>query len=62
MAALLRLPGGPDDAAELVEALLTAADTRPGTPTSARWRRLADEIGDALDQLPSPIHPQEQTS
>ncbi|MFE2941004.1 acyl-CoA carboxylase subunit epsilon [Streptomyces sp. NPDC059255] len=54
MAALLRLPGGPDDVAELVEALLVAADARPGTPTAARWRRLADQFGDALDHLPTP--------
>ncbi|MFC9429293.1 hypothetical protein [Streptomyces sp. NPDC056987] len=60
MAALLRLPGGPDDVAELVEALLVAADARPGTPISARWRRLADEFGDALDHLPTPTTIKEQ--
>lgn len=45
-----------DDLAEVVEALLTAADTRDRhAPTQARrWRALADEIGDALDTLPAP--------
>ncbi|MEU0332191.1 hypothetical protein [Streptomyces sp. NPDC006193] len=54
MAVLLNLPGGPDDAAEIVEALLAAAETRVGhAPTqAARWRELAHDIGDALDQLP----------
>jgi hypothetical protein len=58
MAALLRLPGGPDDAGELVEALLTAADTREATAPAiaARWRQLANDIGDALDTLPTPQH------
>ncbi|MET8765505.1 hypothetical protein [Streptomyces sp. NPDC004658] len=56
MAALLTLPGGPDDAGELVEALLVAADTRDqhAPAQAARWRELAHDIGDALDQLPSP--------
>jgi hypothetical protein len=56
MAALLKLPGGPDDAGELVEALLVAADTRDQhAPAQAtRWRQLAHDIGDALDQLPTP--------
>jgi hypothetical protein len=56
MAALLHLPGGPDEAAELVEALLAAADTRDEhAPTQAtRWRTLADQIGDALEHLPTP--------
>ncbi|MEU6535552.1 hypothetical protein [Streptomyces sp. NPDC047000] len=56
MAALLRLPGGPDDAGALVEALLTAADTREtaAPALAARWRQLANDIGDALDQLPTP--------
>ncbi|RDG35181.1 hypothetical protein [Streptomyces corynorhini] len=54
MAALLRLPGGTDDVAELVEALLVAADARPDTPLAERWRHLAHEIGDALDTLPAP--------
>ena len=56
MAALLRLPGGPDDAAELVEALLAAANTRDhhAPAQAARWRQLAHDIGDALDTLPPP--------
>lgn len=56
MAALLKLPGGPDDAGELVEALLAAADTRDqhAPAQAARWRQLAHDIGDALDQLPTP--------
>ncbi|MFC7909027.1 hypothetical protein [Streptomyces nigra] len=56
MAALLRLPGGTDDAAEIVEALLTAADTRDAhAPAQAtRWRALAEAIGDGLDALPPP--------
>jgi len=56
MAALLRLPGGPDDAAALVEALLAAADTRDhhAPKQAARWRALAHQLGDALDTLPTP--------
>ncbi|MFE6284387.1 hypothetical protein [Streptomyces sp. NPDC057877] len=56
MAALLSLPGGTEDAAEIVEALLTAADTRDAhAPIQAvRWRALAEAIGDALDALPKP--------
>ncbi|MEU7962394.1 hypothetical protein AB0D09_02825 [Streptomyces sp. NPDC049097] len=56
MAALLKLPGGTDDAGELVEALLIAADMRDqhAPEQAARWRQLADDIGDALDQLPKP--------
>lgn len=51
----LRLPSA-DDAAELVEALLEAADTRDAdAPTqAARWRGLAHDLGDALDALPTP--------
>jgi hypothetical protein len=51
----LRLPAA-DDAAELVEALLAAADARKDrTPVlAARWRTLAHQIGDALDTLPKP--------
>lgn len=51
----LRLPAS-DDAAELVEALLAAADAREDhTPVlAARWRHLAHQIGDALDELPTP--------
>ncbi|MEW2635968.1 hypothetical protein AB0903_31100 [Streptomyces sp. NPDC048389] len=60
MAALLRLPGGPDDAAELVEALLAAADTRDrhAPAQAARWRELAHQLGDALDNLPTPRTPE----
>ncbi|MCI3240254.1 hypothetical protein [Streptomyces spinosisporus] len=56
MAAILRLPGGTDDAAEIVEALIAAAETREHTaPEQAlRWRWLANDIGDALDALPAP--------
>lgn len=45
-----------DDVAELVEALLAAADTRDThAPTqAARWRDLANDLGDALDALPQP--------
>ncbi|WP_431784371.1 hypothetical protein [Streptomyces chumphonensis] len=44
----------PDDVAELVEALLTAADAcEPTAPELAAVRReLADVLGDALDTLP----------
>ncbi|MEV5606985.1 hypothetical protein [Streptomyces sp. NPDC052225] len=56
MAALVRFPGGTDDLAEIVEALVAAADSREkNAPEQAlRWRWLADDIGDALDQLPTP--------
>ena len=58
MAALLRLPGGTDDAAEIVEALLAAADTRDAhaPAQAARWRDLAHDIGDSLDLLPRPTN------
>lgn len=58
MAALLKLPGGTQDASELVEALLVAAQAREDTAPqlAARWRRIADNIGDALDALPPPRH------
>lgn len=48
----------PDDAAECVEALLIAADSRDATAPgqAARWRRLACDIGDALDTLPHPTN------
>jgi hypothetical protein len=61
MATRLILPG-PDDAAEIVEALLTAAGTRDhhAPAQAARWRQLANDIGDALDTLPTP-HAQEGT-
>lgn len=62
MAALLRLPGGTRDASEIVEALLVAAATRDTTAPdlAARWRTIADDIGDALDLLPVPTTHQEQ--
>jgi hypothetical protein len=55
----LHLPAA-DDAAELVEALLTAADTRDESAPAqaARWRGLACDIGDALDTLPQPTTPE----
>ncbi|MGW4883388.1 hypothetical protein [Streptomyces murinus] len=41
---------------EIVDALLTAADARGAhaPELAARWRTLAHDVGDALDQLPSP--------
>ncbi|NUS83002.1 MAG: hypothetical protein HOY75_09660 [Streptomyces sp.] len=56
MAALLSLPGGTRDASELVEALLVAAQARETTAPelAARWRNLANAIGDGLDALPPP--------
>ncbi|MER8030662.1 DUF6248 family natural product biosynthesis protein [Streptomyces bauhiniae] len=55
MALAVLLPG-PDDLAEVVDALLAAADgqeaTSPGR--AARWRQLAHGLGDALDRLPTP--------
>lgn len=56
MAALLKLPGGTRDATEIVEALLVAAGAREKTSPelATRWRRIADDIGDALDALPPP--------
>lgn len=56
MAALLHLPGGTRDATELVEALLVAAQAREDTAPelAARWRDLANSIGDGLDALPPP--------
>lgn len=55
MAVSIRL-ASTDDLAEIVEALLAAADTRDGhAPAQAeRWRTLACNIGDALDTLPAP--------
>ncbi|MFE1329725.1 hypothetical protein [Streptomyces microflavus] len=60
MAALLRLPGGASEASEIVEALVVAAQARDTTAPklAARWRQIADDIGDALDQLPAPPGPQ----
>ncbi|MFI6522613.1 hypothetical protein ACIBF1_44170 [Spirillospora sp. NPDC050679] len=53
----VRLPGGPADAAHLVEALLMAAGAIP-VPDGAEARRaylaLADQLGDGLDALPAP--------
>ena len=56
MAAVLRLPGGARDASEIVEALLVAASHREARAPqlAARWRAIADDIGNALDQLPVP--------
>ncbi|MEU9777461.1 hypothetical protein [Streptomyces sp. NPDC047968] len=56
MATQLILPGGTGDVAELVEALLVAADARDRSAPAlaARWRDLADQLGDALDTLPRP--------
>ncbi|MCL6734414.1 hypothetical protein [Streptomyces neyagawaensis] len=53
MALLVRL-ASTDDLSEIVEALLTAADTRDThAPDQAqRWRTLANDFGDALDALP----------
>lgn len=55
MATLLKL-GSTQDAAELVEALHVAADARDNTAPelATRWRRIANDIGDALDALPKP--------
>ncbi|MBK3631599.1 hypothetical protein ACGFNQ_02555 [Streptomyces asoensis] len=62
MAALLKLPGGTRDASELVEALLVAAQAREATAPelAARWRDLADSIGDGLDALPPPRQEHDQ--
>ncbi|MEE4540959.1 hypothetical protein V2S66_03125 [Streptomyces sp. V4-01] len=51
----LLLPAA-NDIAELVDALLDAADTcqTRAPDLAARRRALADQIGDALDQLPTP--------
>lgn len=49
----LHLPG-PQSAALIVAALLTAADHIEPDPTAYRMRNLADQIGDGLDQLPAP--------
>lgn len=55
MAVVLRLSTA-DDVSEIVDALLTAADARGAhaPELAARWRTLAHDVGDALDQLPSP--------
>lgn len=56
----LLLPAA-DDVAELVDALLEAADTcQTRAPDLAdRRRALADQLGDALDHLPQPVPFQE---
>lgn len=54
MAAILRLPGGTRDAADIVEALIAAANTSTSPELAARWRAIANNIGDALDKLPAP--------
>lgn len=53
----LDLPG-PDDLAEVIDSLLTAADAcEPRAPRLAVKRReLAEAIGDAMDQLPAATH------
>jgi hypothetical protein len=50
-----------DDVAELVDALLEAADTcqTRAPDIAARRRALADQLGDALDHLPQPTPFQE---
>ncbi|WP_210534306.1 hypothetical protein [Streptomyces scabiei] len=55
MALVVRLTG-PDDLGEIVEALLTAADAKQteAPDLATRWRALAHDVGDALDQLPQP--------
>jgi hypothetical protein len=56
----LLLPAA-DDAAELVDALLTAADAceHRAPDLAARRRALAEDIGDALDNLPQPVTTEE---
>ncbi|MFI7394051.1 hypothetical protein [Streptomyces tendae] len=56
MAVLLRLPGGTDDVAEIIDALLSTADgcADRAPALAARRRQLAHDMGDALDQLPAP--------
>ncbi|MFJ4009425.1 hypothetical protein [Streptomyces sp. NPDC090026] len=63
MAAHLLLPGGTRDASDIVEALLVAASARESTAPAlaARWRQIADDIGDALDALPPPRHNTQET-
>ncbi|MFF2522466.1 hypothetical protein [Streptomyces liangshanensis] len=57
MAALLRL-ASTHQASEIVEALVLAAHYREevAPELAARWRSIANEIGDALDHLPTPTH------
>lgn len=51
-----------DDVAEVIESLITAADAvdsrAPGL--AAQRRHLANQIGDALDQLPAPRTPDQE--
>lgn len=51
----LRLPAA-DDLAEIVDALLAAADAveHRAPELAARRRHLANDLGDALDNLPQP--------
>lgn len=63
MAAILKL-ASTHEASEIVEALLLAAATRErlAPHLAERWRRIAHDIGDALDQLPTPkVTPKERT-
>lgn len=62
MATLLRLPGGPEDIAELVDALLAAADhcQHHAPDLATRRRHLADQLGDALDQIPPPTREEQE--
>jgi hypothetical protein len=55
MALLVRL-STPDDLAEIVEALITAAGTKEADAPelAARWREIAHDIGGSLDLLPQP--------
>lgn len=61
MACILKLPST-HQASEIVEALILAASYRDqvAPELAARWRSIANDIGDALDQLPPPITTQEQ--
>ncbi|WP_445524764.1 hypothetical protein [Streptomyces cyslabdanicus] len=55
MAVSIRLQST-DDLAEIVEALLTAAEAKEehAPELALRWRWLANDIGDALDTIPTP--------
>ncbi|MDT0567880.1 hypothetical protein RM704_10430 [Streptomyces sp. DSM 3412] len=57
MAIVVRLTGS-DDLGEIIEGLLTAADAKQtdAPALATRWRALAHDIGDALDQLPQTPH------
>jgi hypothetical protein len=54
----LNLPG-PESAALIVAALLTAADRTTDLAEATRCRLLADQIGDGLDNLPTPHTPED---